>query len=232
MADSDFGEAYRLCKEALSERGAILEPPSFKELARVHRGWCNYCQGEWQICRDAPRGGCSLRDCEVEIENAGGIDELVADLHTAGTIARAIGNAAPQAASSPPLVRSGLVSPPAVAAPSSGTGECPNCKGSGETTATTQQHGPDDYEVTIACPECKGTGAVSPDKLEKLVDEHVAAQHMGGDDRYAMGYNAGVKKMAWLWKRDGHLSAKVESRGTCPKCGTVLVLKPHGDKQT
>jgi hypothetical protein len=25
-------------------------------------------------------------------------------------------------------------------------------------------------------------------------------------------------------------SARGESRGTCPKCGTVLVLKPHGDK--
>lgn len=33
---------------------------------------------------------------------------------------------------------------------------------------------------------------------EEEIARMVEAQHMGGDDRYAMGYNAGIQKMAFL----------------------------------
>lgn len=36
---------------------------------------------------------------------------------------------------------------------------------------------------------------------EKKIQEIVGGQMMGGDDRYCVGYNAGVKKMAWMWKQ-------------------------------
>ncbi len=48
-------------------------PASFAVLADVHRGWCNYCKGVVEVCRNAPEGGCSLRD--VERETAGEVAE-------------------------------------------------------------------------------------------------------------------------------------------------------------
>jgi len=38
---------------------------------------------------------------------------------------------------------------------------CPRCKGSGEITAMTQEHGPDDYEIDVECPRCKGVGLIT-----------------------------------------------------------------------
>jgi len=40
---------------------------AFAKLADVHRGWCNYCKGDVKWCRNAPPGGCSLRDYENTI---------------------------------------------------------------------------------------------------------------------------------------------------------------------
>lgn len=37
--------------------------------------------------------------------------------------------------------------------------ECPECHGYGDVKRTTQQHGPDDYEVDVECQACRGTGA-------------------------------------------------------------------------
>jgi hypothetical protein len=37
-------------------------------------------------------------------------------------------------------------------------GDCPQCKGSGESKGMTSGHGPDDYEIDIPCPSCNGTG--------------------------------------------------------------------------
>ena len=37
-------------------------------LADVHRGWCNYCQGDALTCLNAPEGGCSLRDYMIALD--------------------------------------------------------------------------------------------------------------------------------------------------------------------
>lgn len=38
-------------------------------LAKVHRGWCNYCQGDIKVCELCPNGGCSLRDVAAAIRS-------------------------------------------------------------------------------------------------------------------------------------------------------------------
>lgn len=45
-------------------------PPSFNDLADVHRGWCNYCRGNVEVCRGATKyRGCTLSQVEAEIAN-------------------------------------------------------------------------------------------------------------------------------------------------------------------
>jgi hypothetical protein len=47
----------------------------------------------------------------------------------------------------------------------------------------------------------------------ELIDGHVVAQHMEGDDRWSHGYNAGVAKMAFLRKRDAAAHSQAEQPG-------------------
>jgi hypothetical protein len=42
------------------------------------------------------------------------------------------------------------------------------------------------------------------------VDAIMAAEQMGGDDRWALGYNEAIKKMAYLWKRETVSPSSVE----------------------
>ena len=38
---------------------------AFLQLSEVHRMWCRYCGGDIKVCETAPKGHCSLRDCEA-----------------------------------------------------------------------------------------------------------------------------------------------------------------------
>lgn len=69
VTSKTYADMVALARRLERERDAARE--AYAALIDVHRGWCNYCQGNEGICLSSPAGGCSIADHRAILDRGG-----------------------------------------------------------------------------------------------------------------------------------------------------------------